>query len=182
MRYAQIRSMDVTNGKGVGVALFVQGCPEPHCHNCFNQETWDFNGGNEWNDEIKGKFLELINRPYIKRITILGGEPLANESVENILDLVNEIRVLFPNKSIWIYSGYTFESIMYPAITDDLDIKRDEIIKSRRSILKQCDVLVDGRYIDSERDITLKWRGSKNQRVIDLKETFKQKQVVLYCD
>ena len=181
MNYASIREMDISNGEGVGVALFVQGC-HFYCHNCFNQETWDFNGGNEWNDEIKGKFLELINRPYIKRITILGGEPLANESVENILDLVNEIRVLFPNKSIWIYSGYTFESIMYPVITDDLDIKRDEIIKSRRSILKQCDVLVDGRYIDSERDITLKWRGSKNQRVIDLKETFKQKQVVLYCD
>lgn len=181
MNYASIREMDISNGEGVGVALFVQGC-HFYCHNCFNQETWDFNGGNEWNDEIKGKFLELINRPYIKRITILGGEPLANESVENILDLVNEIRVSFPDKSIWIYSGYTFESIMYPVITDDLDIKRDEIIKSRRSILKQCDVLVDGRYIDSERDITLKWRGSRNQRVIDLKESFKQKQVVLYCD
>lgn len=181
MNYASIREMDISNGEGVGVALFVQGC-NFCCHNCFNQETWDFNGGNEWNDEIKGKFLELINRPYIKRITILGGEPLADENVENILDLVNEVRVSFPNKSIWIYSGYTFESIMCPVITDDLDIKRDEIIKSRRNILKQCDVLVDGRYIDSERDITLKWRGSKNQRVIDLKETFKQKQVVLYCD
>lgn len=182
MNYASIRKMDISNGEGVGIALFVQGC-HFYCHNCFNQETWDFNGGNEWNDEIKGKFLELINRPYIKRITILGGEPLADENVENILDLVNEVRVSFSDKSIWIYSGYTFEEtqLLCKGI-DQKSMKFNKYNKMRQSILERCDVLVDGRYIDSQRDITLKWRGSKNQRVIDLKETFKQKQVVLYCD
>lgn len=168
MRYASVRKMDISNGEGVGVALFVQGCPEPHCYNCFNTQTWDFNGGKEWTEEIKNKFLELIDKPYIKRITLIGGEPLADENVQDILDLVNEIRLSFPDKTIWIYSGYTIEDIVNTPI--------------RKEIIKQCDVLVDGRYIDSERDITLKWRGSKNQRVIDLKETFKQKQIVLYCD
>lgn len=167
MRYASVRKMDISNGESVGVALFVQGC-RFHCYNCFNTQTWDFNGGKEWTEEIKNKFLELIDKPYIKRITLIGGEPLADENVQDILNLVNEIRLSFPDKTIWIYSGYTIEDIVNTPI--------------RKEIIKQCNVLVDGRYIDSERDITLKWRGSKNQRVIDLKETFKQKQIVLYCD
>ena len=173
MNYASIREMDISNGESIGVALFVQGC-HFHCHNCFNQETWDFNGGNEWNDEIKDKFLELINRPYIKRITILGGEPLANESVENILDLVSEIRVLFPDKSIWIYTGYTFEEIqLLSKGLDQESMRFNKYNKMRQNILENCDVLVDGRYIDELRDITLKWRGSSNQRVIDVKKIVK---------
>ena len=180
MNYASIREMDISNGESIGVALFVQGC-HFHCHNCFNQETWDFNGGNEWNDEIKDKFLELINRPYIKRITILGGEPLANESVENILDLVSEIRVLFPDKSIWIYTGYTFEEIQLLSKGLDQEAMRfNKYNKMRQNILENCDVLVDGRYIDELRDITLKWRGSSNQRVIDVKRSLKQGKVILW--
>ncbi len=176
MNYASIREMDISNGEGIGVALFVQGC-RFHCFNCFNTETWDFDGGKEWTEDIKSKFLKLIDKPYINRISLLGGEPLVDENVENILNLVSEIRIAFPDKSIWIYTGYTIEeAIKKNGLTySDIQLKR-------LHILKQCDVLVDGRYIDSERDITLKWRGSKNQRVIDLKETFKQKQVVLYCD
>lgn len=216
MNYASIREMDISNGEGVGVALFVQGC-HFHCVNCFNSETWDFNGGKEWNEDIKKKFLKLIDKPYINRISILGGEPLADENLEAVLDLVvtirklyrkenivntnkqyivgdktevhnilsrkeDEIRISFPDKNIWIYSGYTWEQIMYPIITDDLNPERDKVIKMRQDIVKNCDVLVDGRYIDELRDITLHWRGSSNQRVIDLKETFKQKQVVLYED
>ena len=147
MNYASIREMDISNGESIGVALFVQGC-HFHCHNCFNQETWDFNGGNEWNDEIKDKFLELINRPYIKRITILGGEPLANESVENILDLVSEIRVLFPDKSIWIYTGYTFEEIqLLSKGLDQESMRFNKYNKMRQNILENCDVLVDGRSV-----------------------------------
>lgn len=181
MNYASIREMDISNGEGVGVAIFVQGC-HFHCYNCFNTETWDFNGGKEWNEDIKEKFLKLIDKPYIKRVTILGGEPLADENLEAVLSLTKEIRISFPDKNIWIYSGYTWEQIMYPIITDDLNPERDKVIKMRQDIVKNCDVLVDGRYIDELRDITLHWRGSSNQRVIDLKETFKQKQVVLYED
>ena len=103
--------------------------------------------------------------------------------VNNILSRKeDEIRISFPDKNIWIYSGYTWEKIMYPIINADLNPERDKVIKMRQDIVKNCDVLVDGRYIDELRDITLHWRGSSNQRVIDLKETFKQKQVVLYDD
>lgn len=180
MNYASIREMDISNGESIGVALFVQGC-HFHCKNCFNSETWDFNGGKEWTEDIKNKFLKLIDKPYINRISILGGEPLADENVENILKLVNEIRISFPNKNIWIYSGYTFEEmqLLYKGI-DQESMRFNKYNKMRQDILKSCDVLVDGRYIDSERDITLKWRGSKNQRVIDLKKTYQENRMVLY--
>ena len=140
MRYAQIRSMDISNGEGVGVSLFVQGC-DRHCFNCFNSETWDFNGGKEWTEETKNKFMELIDRPYIKRISILGGEPLAEQNLDDVLSLVKEIRekysisqnpnsenigksrvledenskeirISFPEKTIWLYTGFCWNDIM----------------------------------------------------------------------
>ena len=112
IRYAQIRSLDLSNGEGVGIALFVQGC-HFHCPNCFNPETWDYNGGKEWTEEVKNKFLELANRPYIKRISILGGEPLAEENLDDVLDLVNRIRLSSPQKSIWLYTGNTISTCKY---------------------------------------------------------------------
>lgn len=201
IRYAQIRECDVSNGEGVGVALFVQGC-NFHCRNCFNPETWDFNGGKEWTPEVEDKFIELANRPYIKRISLLGGECLADENLDTVLNLVNKIRPLLPNKTIWLYTGYTLHTCKYfdediftfnpnyyhpnplngePLEVDDKSflIKQD---RKRVEIIKSVDVLVDGRYIDSQRDISLKWRGSSNQRVIDVKESIKQNKVVLYCD
>ena len=205
MRYAQIRSLDISNGENVGVALFVQGC-HFHCYNCFNTETWDFNGGKEWTPEVKERFLELIDRPYIKRVSILGGEPLADENLDGVLDLVTEInkrynipqdivcnnisvlnilngntdriRLSLPNKSIWLYTGYTWDQIF----TDGVFLTRDCAGWKRREIVKQCNVLVDGRYIDSERDITLKWKGSKNQSVINVQQSLQQNRIVLYCD
>ena len=165
MRFAQIRSMDISNGEGVGVSLFVQGCPF-HCKNCFNSDTWDFNGGKEWTEKTKDKFMKLINRPYIKRVSILGGEPLANKNYLTVRYLLKEIKNKFPEKQIWLYSGYTLEHF-----------SREQL----RTII-YADVLVDGEYIDEQRDITLKWRGSKNQRVIDVQQTLKQGKVVLYCD
>lgn len=173
MRYASIRSMDISNGEGVGISLFVQGC-HFHCKNCFNPETWDFNGGKEWTPEVEERFIELASRPYIKRISILGGEPLADENLDGVLNLVNRFRLLLPQKTIWLYTGYTWEEI-YNCMSFN--------IMKRRQIIYNCDVLVDGRYINSQRDISLKWRGSKNQRVIDVKESIKQnKQILLYCD
>lgn len=172
INYASIRSMDISNGEGVGIALFVQGC-HFYCYNCFNPETWDFNGGKEWTPEVEDKFIELASRPYIKRISLLGGECLADENLDGVLHLVNKIRLLLPNKSIWIYSGYTYEKIMNPK-------NLDENFKKRQEIISKCDVLVDGRYIDEQRDISLHWRGSSNQRVIDLKESINQNKVILY--
>ncbi len=182
IRYAQIRNLDLSNGKEIGVALFVQGC-RFRCPNCFNPETWDFNGGKEWTEEIENKFLELAARPYIKRISILGGEPLADENLDGVLNLVNEIRLLFGHaKTIWLYTGYTWESIMEYQYPDDvIGFSDDEVrcMYKRQQIINQCDVLVDGRYIDSQRDITLKWRGSSNQRVIDTQKSLQKGEIVL---
>ena len=107
IHYASIRNLDISNGEGIGVALFVQGCPfNPHCYNCFNPNTWDFNGGKEWTPETEDKLIELASRPYIKRLSILGGEPLADENLDGVLHLVDRFCLLLPNKSIWLYSGY----------------------------------------------------------------------------
>lgn len=185
IRYAQIRSLDLSNGEGVGVALFVQGC-HFKCKGCFNPETWDFNGGKEWTEEVKNKFLELANRPYIKRISILGGEPLAKENIDDVLDLVYKIRLSRPQKSIWIYTGYTCEDILYDeSETKDIYVcdyymKLLNMYQKRRKILSMCDVIIDGRYIDSERDITLQYRGSKNQRLIDIQKSIQKGEIVLW--
>ena len=221
IRYASIREMDISNGEGVGVALFVQGCPfNPHCYNCFNPDTWDFNGGKEWTTEVKEKFLELIDRPYIKRVSILGGEPLAYENLDGVLDLVteinkrynfqkvdsanpckmgvsedknaDEIRLSFPNKSIWLYSGYELSLKKEYIPVDDFwndedeeyyrfitDPKDNNISDFKRSvIISKCDVVIDGRYIDSQRNPSKKWAGSDNQRVISIPESLKQGKVI----
>ena len=215
IHYASIRNLDISNGEGIGVVLFVQGC-HFHCYNCFNTETWDFNGGKEWTTEVKEKFLELIDRPYIKRVSILGGEPLADENLDDVLDLVTEInkrynfqkvdsanpckmgvsedkntdkiRLSFPNKTIWIYSGYSWQSIMnrIPCDTDDFDYIEESYIdglyEKRKQIISQCTVMIDGRYVDSQRDVSLKWRGSKNQNCIDIQQSLQQNKMVLYCE
>ena len=183
IRYAQIRECDVSNGEGVGVALFVQGC-NFHCYNCFNKDTWDFNGGKEWTPEVEDKFIELANRPYIKRISLLGGECLADENLDGVLNLVNKIRLLMPEKTIWIYSGFTWESIMWSRMPHPPHHSSEDFLhwNQRNEIVSKCYVLVDGRYIDSQRNIQLKYRGSENQRVIDIQESLKQNKVILYCD
>ena len=194
MRYASIRSLDISNGEGVGVSLFVQGCPF-HCKNCFNSETWDFNGGKEWTEKTKNKFMELIDRPYIKRVSFLGGECLADQNLDVVLDLIKEIRISFPEKTIWLYTGYKLEllseeiyngtkqictiSHFYP-IPNKTEFAENQA--KRREIIELCNIVVDGEYIDEQKDLTLKWRGSKNQRVIDVKQSLAQNKVVLYCD
>lgn len=193
--------MDISNGEGVGVALFVQGCRFA-CKNCFNPDTWDFNGGKEWTQDIEDKLIELANKPYIKRLSILGGEPLADENLDGVLHLVDRFRLLCPNKTIWLYTGYTLHTCKYfdkdiftfnpnyyhpnplngkPTKVDDKSylIKQD---RKRVEITKLIDVLVDGRYIDSQRNISKKWAGSDNQRIIDVKKSLQQGKVILYCD
>lgn len=165
MRYAQVVPFDVCNGKGVGVSLFVQGC-SLHCYNCFNPGSWDFDGGKEWTEDARQKFLGLVARPYIKRVSFLGGEPLAQQNTEEVLSLIKEIKNKFPNKAIWLYTGYKYEAIMHRVTTDDLNIERDMWYEQQRNIIELCDVVVDGRYVDSLRDIALPFRGSSNQRII----------------
>lgn len=178
MRFASMRNLDISNGEGVGVSLFVQGC-DRHCFNCFNPDTWDFNGGKEWTEKTKNKFLELIDRPYIKRVSFLGGECLAEQNLDGVLNLIKEIRISFPEKTIWLYTGYSYSKIFRGQLSC---LSQDGLNNfKRREIIKQCDVVIDGEYIDEQKDITLKWRGSKNQRCIDVKQSLTQNKVVLYC-
>lgn len=216
MRYASIRNLDISNGEGVGVSLFVQGC-DRHCFNCFNSDTWDFNGGKEWTEEVKNKFFGLIDRPYIRRISILGGEPLAEQNLDDVLSLIKkirekypisqnpnsenigkskvledenskEIRISFPEKTIWLYTGFRWNYIMnyQPVETDDFDYieesYNDGLMEKRKQIISLCNIVVDGEYIDEQKDLTLAYRGSKNQHVIDVKQSLAQNKVVLYCD
>ena len=164
MRYSLIREMDVSNGSGVGISLFVQGC-HFHCKGCFNQDTWDFNGGKEWTPEIEKKFIELANKEYIKRISFLGGEPLAKENVETVLWLIETLKSNYPDKKIWLYTGHTWEQIMN---------SQEKVDLIRQSVLNLVDVVVDGQFQLSNQDInnkTILWAGSTNQRVIDAKKS-----------
>lgn len=165
MRYSKIHKLDVSNGSGIGVALFVQGC-HFHCKNCFNKETWNFDKGKEWTPEIENEFLNLINRPYITRVTLLGGEPL--ETPYQIYLLINKIKDIREDVKIWIYSGFTYEEIL--------------LGRERTKAILNADILVDGRYIDKLKDISLKFRGSSNQRIIDVKKSLMQGKVVLYME
>ena len=186
MRFASMRNLDISNGEGVGVSLFVQGC-DRHCFNCFNPDTWDFNGGKEWTEGTKNKFIKLIDRPYINRISVLGGEPLAEQNLDEVLSLIKEIRISFPEKTIWLYTGFCWNDIMcsFAGLQADcvvLDKKDIEAWEKRRKIISNVDVLVDGEYIDEQKDLSLKFRGSKNQNCIDVKQSLTQNKIVLYCD
>lgn len=183
MRYSSIRHLDISNGEGVGVSLFVQGCPF-HCFNCFNSETWDFNGGKEWTEEIKDKFMKIIDRPYINRISVLGGEPLAEQNLDEVLKLVKEISISFPEKTIWLYTGFTWEDIMYRRMPHPPKYTQADFLQwnKRKEIISLCNVVVDGEYIDKQRNLSKKWAGSDNQRVISVQESLAQNKVILYCD
>ena len=163
MNYGIINKFDVINGNGIRVSLFVSGCHN-NCKGCFNKQSQDFNYGKKFTDEIQKEILLALTPIYITGISILGGEPLENENISTVCNLCREIKEKFPTKDIWLYTGYTFENI------------------SSYLIMKYIDVLVDGKYIEEQKDLTLKWRGSKNQRVIDVKESLEQNKVVLYCD
>ena len=161
MRYNLIREMDISNGPGVRVSIFMQGC-DFHCKNCFNQETWDFEGGQEFTDDTINKVLELCEKNHIKGLSILGGEPMNPKNIEGTTKLAKAFKEKYPNKSLWVWSGYLF----------DKDLKDKEV-------MKYIDVLVDGTYKDELHDFTLKWKGSSNQRVIDVQKSLKNKEIVL---
>lgn len=164
MKYAKIRKMDISNGEGVRVSLFVQGCSF-HCKNCFNQETWDFNGGKEFTTAEIQKIIELADKDYIAGLSILGGEPLHNNNVDEVFHIVATFKEKFPNKDIWLWTGFKFED----AIKDS----------KRKLILCNIDVLIDGQFEEDKKDITLKWRGSSNQRVIDCKKSLAENKIIL---
>ncbi len=160
MRYNLIRKMDISNGPGVRVSIFMQGCSF-HCKNCFNQETWDFEGGQEFTDDTINKVLELCNKPEVKGLSILGGEPMHPTNIEGTTKLAKAFKEKYPEKTIWTWTGFKYE-----------DIKD-------KDVFNYIDVLVDGQYKDELHDPTLKWKGSSNQRVIDIKESKKENKICL---
>lgn len=167
MKYAKIRKMDISNGEGVRVSLFVQGCSF-HCKNCFNQETWDFNGGKEFTTVEIQKIIELADKDYIAGLSVLGGEPLHNNNVDEVFHIVTTFKEKFPNKDIWLWTGFKFED----AIKDS----------KRKFVLRNIDVLIDGQFEEDKKDLTLKWRGSSNQRVIDCKKSLAENKIILKED
>lgn len=177
MRYAGIDRCDLCNGLNIGTSLYVQGCNQ-HCPNCFNPETWDFEGGKEWNEETKNQFFASLDRPYIKRVTILGGEPLAAENICDVYSIILSIKEKYPDKKIWLYTGKTINELNFSlAFSGLIGFDYDWYYNS---IIKLCDVIVDGAYIDELRDLSLPFRGSSNQRLIDVKNSIKAKRVILY--
>ncbi len=162
MRYSKIRKMDISNGPGVRVSVFMQGCTF-NCKNCFNPETHDFKGGKEFTDEIIDKIIDLCGKDYVIGLSILGGEPMHPKNIEGTTKLAKAFKEKYPNKTIWSWTGFLF----------DRDLKDKEV-------LKYIDVLVDGQYKDELHDFRLKWCGSSNQRVIDVQKSLKKNEIVLF--
>ena len=161
MHYNLIRKMDISNGPGIRVSIFMQGCTFK-CKNCFNKETWDFNGGEEFNEKIIDEVIELCKNPNIKGLSILGGEPLHPKNIEGTTQLAKKFKEKIPNKTIWIWTGFLYENI------------------ENKEILNYIDVLVDGRFKEELHNPKLKYCGSSNQRVIDIKKTLKNKKIILF--
>lgn len=167
MKYANIKKYDIANGPGVRVSLFVSGCNH-HCKGCFNKDAWDFNYGNDFTKDTIKEIIESLEKDYITGITILGGEPMELVNQQGILPLLKLIKEKFPNKTIWLYSGFTIEQIN----------KMDN--PEAKEILNIIDVLVDGKFEEDLFDANLYFRGSSNQRIIDIKETLKQGKIILH--
>lgn len=162
MNYGQIRKYDIANGNGIRTSIFVTGCTHK-CFNCFNEEYQNPQAGSVWSDKETEEVIRYVSDPNVAGLTLLGGEPFQN--VDGLLPVVTKVRQIVPHKDIWAYSGYTW----------------DEIVEcpNKRALLAQCDVLVDGKFVDALRDPSLRFRGSKNQRIIDVKQSLATGEVVL---
>lgn len=167
MKYATIKKHDIANGPGVRVSLFVSGCNH-HCKGCFNAEAWDFNFGNDFTEDTIDEILNALDKDYINGLSLLGGEPFEYINQQGILPLLKKVKEKFPNKTIWAYSGFTY----------------DELLKMKyvetKEILNLIDVLVDGKFDEDLKDPLLYFRGSSNQRVIDILKTRKENKIVLH--
>ena len=161
MRYNKIRKMDISDGPGVRVSIFMQGCAF-NCKNCFNKETHDFNGGKEFTEDTINRVLELCNNDNVEGLSILGGEPMHPSNIEGTTKLAKAFKERFPNKNLWAWTGFTFDNYL-----------------KNKEISKYIDVLVDGQYVDELHNPTLKWKGSSNQRVIDVQKSLKENKIHL---
>jgi anaerobic ribonucleoside-triphosphate reductase activating protein len=171
MNYASIKKTDIANGTGVRVSLFVSGCTH-HCKGCFNEETWDFNYGKPFTQDVQSEIIDALNPSYIAGLTLIGGEPLEPSNQRGLIEFVRTVKQLYPEKNIWCYTGYTFEKdLLSPdgrahcEVTDEL--------------LSMLDIIVDGEFMLDKKNITLKFRGSENQRIILVKESLEKGETVL---
>ena len=175
MNYATIKWTDIANGEGVRISLFVSGCTH-HCENCFNQVAWDFSYGELFDEKIEAQILKELDSGYIAGLSLLGGEPLEPENQQALYPFIQKVKSLFPNKTIWCYTGFIFDEN-----TGDLKEKKKNL-PITKDLISLFDVLVDGPYLDAKKDIRLKFRGSSNQRVIDVQKTLQKGQIVLYLE
>ena len=170
MYYAEIKNFDVANGPGIRVSLFVSGCPHA-CPGCFNEIAWNYEYGEKYTEEVEEKVLTALSKPEIQGLSLLGGEPLYPANLRAILQLLRKMKERLPKKDIWCYSGYTYEELLS---------REGEEKKELDELFSYLTVLVDGRFIEAEKDITLLFRGSKNQRLILVEETGRRGEVILY--
>lgn len=171
MNYATIKWYDISNGPGVRVSLYVSGCRN-HCKNCFNPETWDFNYGEPFTEDIENKIIEGLKPDYIKGFTLLGGDPFEPENQKGLAPFLEKLRKVYPEKSFWAFTGYDYEKdLLSGRLGDGETVMR---------MLGCLDVLVDGRFVEDLKDLNLKFRGSANQRIILLKPSLKEKKIVLW--
>lgn len=169
MNYADIKKVDVANGEGVRVSLFVSGCNH-HCKGCFNECAWDFNYGNKFTDKNIDEVINYLDHDHIEGLSLLGGEPLEYVNQEGILPLVKRVKEKFPNKNIWCYTGFDFEKDVVEKMSKDNETTKE--------LLNYIDVIVDGKFEEDKKNLKLKFRGSSNQRIIDVKESLKEHKVV----
>lgn len=170
MNYGEIKKTDIGNGEGVRVSLFVSGCTH-HCQGCFNRETWDFSYGKPFTEETQQEIVGLLNADYISGLSILGGEPFEPENQRALLPLLRQVKERYPGKNIWCYTGYLFDRELLNESRARCEVT-DEI-------LSLTDVLVDGEFIQEQRNISLRFRGSENQRIIDVPKSLKEGRVCL---
>lgn len=173
MYYSVIKKCDIANGPGVRVTLFVSGCTH-HCEGCFNPETWDFQYGQPFAEAAENEILEALSPEYIAGLTLLGGEPLEYANWTALLPLLKEVRTRFPHKNVWCYTGYLFDR----DLLDDFCEKWEDM----KAFLSCLDVIVDGEFVQEKKNISLRFRGSENQRIIDVQESLRQGKVVLWED
>lgn len=173
MNYGEIKKCDIANGIGVRVSLFVSGCTH-HCKGCFNPETWSFDYGKPFTEETEEEILRLLQPPYISGLTLLGGEPMEYENQQALAPFVKKVKERFPGKTIWCYTGYLFEEDILHRMLPEWECTRD--------ILSCLDVLVDGPFVEEEKELGLRFRGSKNQRIIDVKRSLTEGKIKLWED
>lgn len=173
MNYADIKQYDVANGPGVRVSLFVSGCNH-HCKNCFNQVTWDFNYGKPFTDQTIDTIINYMSPSYIKGLTLLGGEPLEPANQKGILPLLKKVRQVYPDKNIWCFTGFDYDK--------DVIGRMYSSIPETKEILSLIDVLVDGKFIEEKKDLSLRFKGSSNQRTILIPESLKAGHAILWDD